>query len=79
MRQRYELMKFDNYIGVYDTKTKTRLRSLKPKKRMMVRVPASAYESGYTSFESTDLHHRLKDRRTVSKKELEKLYNEYGE
>lgn len=72
-KQRYQLMKFSGYIGVLDTKAKKRLENLIPTKRLTVKRPASAYESGYTFMESTDLHERLGKRRTVSAKELGKL------
>ena len=75
---RYELLKMSGHVGVWDTKSKKRLGNLNPKKQIMVKTPASAYEKGYTYRSSTDLHERVGKRRTVSAKELKKLRARYG-
>jgi len=76
-KNRLELLNFENHIGVYDPVKKKRLKNLCPKKSVDVRAKASAFEGGYTSYSSYDLHQKLKGKRTISKSEYNKLSKDW--
>ena len=73
-----EILRFDKYIGVFEPKKKIRLPDLFPKKHIEVRRPASAFEGGYTTMFSTDLHEHLYNKKSLSKREYKSLFKEYG-
>lgn len=78
MRKRYELLKMSGYIGIFDSKKGRRLNfNLIPKKSVIVKAKASAYEGGYTTYYSTDLHRKLRNKRTINEEELKKLEKMY--
>jgi hypothetical protein len=73
-----QIIRMDRYIGVFDPKRKKRLPDLFPTKDMEVRRPASAFESGYTTMISTDLHEQLYGKKSLSMKEYGQLRKKYG-
>lgn len=75
--KRLELLKFSDYIGVYDSKKKKRLKNLCPKKSVDIKAKASAFEGGYNIYSSYDLHKKLMKKRTISKKEYNKLSKDW--
>lgn len=73
-----QIIRMDECIGVFDPKRKKRLPNLFPTKSMEVRRPASAFESGYTTMISTDLHEQLYGKKDLSRKEYDVLRKKYG-
>ena len=76
-KSRLSLLLFENHLGVFDEKNKKRLKDLCPKKSANIRVKASAFEGGYNTISSYDLHKQMRGRRTISREEYNKLSKKF--
>ena len=72
-----EILRFDNYIGFYDTVKKKRLPSLKPNKMVKYKAKGTAFEKGYRYMEIGDIHYELKNKRYITFEQYQKLSRKY--
>lgn len=77
MKKRLELLKLDNYIGIYDPIKKKRLESLYPTKRVLIKRKATMFEGGYNTYGGYDLHKKLSGKKTISVSEYNKLKSKF--